>query len=247
MGGKPDLGVQYVDRVLDIVERLARSGKPLGLTELHGAVGINKTTVYRILAALQQRGYVLQDGQARYALSPAWWEVGRAGLGQPDLLQQLRPIARVLRDELRETIHLGIYRPGGTVVYLDVAESPRPLHISPTVGLEIDAHCVASGKALLAFQGEDELARVTWHLPRHTPFTITDPDRLRATLAEVRVRGYAVVEQEYEEGLCGVAVPLAGPSGEPSAAVGCTLPCRRLDVPVVVAALRQHLHRFLVV
>jgi DNA-binding IclR family transcriptional regulator len=238
---KADLGADYVDRVLDVLEVLARRGEPPGLSELARAAGVNKTTVYRILAALQRRGYAVQDDRARYALSPAWWGIGRASLGGSDLRERLRPALRRLRDDLRETVHLGIYRRGGTVVYLDVAESPRPLRVSPAVGLEIDAHAVASGKALLAFQDEEEIARVGHRLRRHTARTITDPGRLRAALAEVRERGYAVVEGEYEEGLCGVAVPVPGVDGEVAAAVGCSLPCQRLDVPGIVAALRGRL------
>ncbi len=224
---RADLSVQYVDRILDVLETLAESPTPVGLNELSAMSGINKTTVYRILSALQRRHYVQQTPQQQYTPGPNWHRHSRSPAVSGSAIARVRALLPELRDAQGETVHLAVYQPTGYAVYIDVLESPKPLRTSSHIGAVSPAFCVSTGKALLAQQGEVEISTVCQTLQAHTPYSLTDPDNLRHELRETRRRGYSVNRQEYQLDVCGVAVPLFTHYGEVFAAVGYCVPASR--------------------
>ncbi len=227
MERRTDLGVQYVDRILDVLETLAHSPSPVGLNELSTMAGINKTTVYRILSSLQRRHYVQQTSQQQYTLGPKWHRHSRSRAADSSPIAQVRALLPGLRDIHGETVHLAVYQPIGHVVYIDVLESPRPLRTSSHMGAVSPAYSVSTGKALLAQKSAEEIAAVCQKLEAHTSYTLTNPDDLWQELRETRRRGYSVNRQEYQLDVCGVAVPLFTHYGEVFAAVGYCVPASR--------------------
>lgn len=224
--------VQAVDRALAILETLKAAGEALGVTELGARVGLHKSTVYRLLATLARHGYVQQDpATERYSLGLKLVELGTAVLDHLELRELARPYLKRLMEASQEVAHLVVLQ-DGDVVYIDKVECPGPVKMYSQLGRRAPAHATAVGKALLAFlppaQVEAILAR---GLPRLTPHTITDPERLRTELHLVRERGYAVDNEENELGIRCVAGPIFNHTGQVVAAFSISGLAMRLTVP----------------
>lgn len=233
--------VRSLHRALSIVEEIARSGQDLGVTELSRRLGLNKSTVHRLLATLQSRGYVEQNGEGgRYGLGLKILELGSAASKRIGLREVARPLLERLSGELGEAVNLVVLR-GAEAVYIDKVDTDTLIRMHFELGKRSPLHCTAAGKVLLAFSPqpiEDVLGR--GELPRFTRNTITRPDELRAHLAEVRERGYAIDDEEQEAGVRCVAAPVWDRDGRLAAAVSVSGPTLRLQpdrVPAIAAAL----------
>jgi IclR family transcriptional regulator, acetate operon repressor len=236
---EPSGGVQAIDRVLDLLDRVARADGPRALSELAAETGLAAPTAHRLMRALLRHGYVRQEPSRRYALGPRLIYLGERAartLGDWAVPQLTR-----LRDATGETANLALLD-GDEIVYVTQAPSRHQMRMFTEPGRRVLPHCTAVGKALLAGLPDDEvralLARTG--MPAHTPNTITEPDALLAALAEVRERGYASDDGEQEIGVrcLGVAVP----TGSARMAVSVSGPHGRLtDAAVrdIVARLRE--------
>jgi DNA-binding IclR family transcriptional regulator len=217
-----------LDRALDILELLSRSPDPQGLTDIADGVGGAKATVHRLLATLQARGYVTQDSRtARYGAGVRCFELGSMWAQQLDLRTIAAPHAARLNERSGETVHLAIYD-HGDVIYIDKIESTQPVVAKSHVGRRCPAPCVATGRALLAFQPREEIDDVlSGPLPAWTERSITDPGELAALLEEVRREGYAVNHGSYRDGVGGIAAPVRDHTGHAVASIGICLPEQR--------------------
>jgi DNA-binding IclR family transcriptional regulator len=220
-----DASATHVDRVLDILEVLARSPRPQLLGEVAAAVGAAKPTTHRLLAALVRRGYAAHDPrEGEYRIGIRCFELGSLWAANLDLRQLAAPHLGRLNTATRETVHLAVYD-HGDAVYVDKLDSPLPVIASSFVGRRCPASCVATGRVLLAYQPERELARVLESpLPRFTEQTITDPAALRDLLDEVHRTGVGVNHGSYRDGVGGVAVAVRDRTGMVVASVGVCLP-----------------------
>ena len=140
----------------------------------------------------------------------------------------LRPALATLAQATGETIHLAVLD-GPEIVYLDKFDSPLPVAAYSRIGGRAPAHCVASGKALLAAADldADALTLRLGTLAAHTPHSITEPARLGTELALCRQRGYAVNREEWRLGVCGLGAAVHNARGEPVAAIGISVPAMR--------------------
>lgn len=214
-----------LERALDILELLARSGTQVGLTEIATTVGGPKATVHRLLGTLQARGYVTQDPQSSlYSAGVRCFELGSLWAQNLDLRAVAAPYLVRLNEETDETVHLAIYD-HGDVVYVDKLESRQPVVARSYVGRRCTATCVATGRALLAFQPTAEIRAVLERpVPPYTDRTVTDPGELAEMLADVRRTGYGVNHGSFREGVGGVAAPIRDHTGVAVASVGLCLP-----------------------
>jgi DNA-binding IclR family transcriptional regulator len=220
-----DASGTQADRVLDILEVLARSPRPRLLGEVAAAVGASKPTTHRLLAALVRRGYASHEPEAgEYRIGIRCFELGSLWAVNLDLRQLAAPHLRRLNTATQETVHLAIYD-HGDVVYIDKLESPLPVIASSFVGRRSPASCVATGRVLLAYQPERELGRVLEApLARFTDATVTDPAALRDLLDEVRRTGVGVNHGSLRDGVGGMAVAVRDRTGMVVASVGVCLP-----------------------
>ncbi len=199
-------------------------------------------TAHRILAALTGRRYLARDERTRrFRLGPAALELGGRARAVLDLRQAALPVLRRLARETDETALLTVPNSErDRSVCLERVESAQPLRLSVEPGRRLPLHAGASQKALLAFLAEEEIERVAaGSLERLCGATITDADALRANLAEVRERGWAISFEETNVGVWGVAVPLLDEDGTAVAAVGLAGPSARLSPDEVL----DHLER----
>jgi DNA-binding IclR family transcriptional regulator len=139
-----------------------------------------------------------------------------------------RPVLVELSETSRETVHLAVLD-GDEVINVEQISGPHLVRDTNWVGRRTPLHCVANGKALLAFRSPAEIEQVlAGQLPRFTDRTITDPHLLRAELAAVRQCGYAQALGEIEDGLNAIAGPIRDASGAVIAAISVSGPAYRV-------------------
>lgn len=232
--------VQSVDHAVDVLQTLARLGRPTGVSEIARQTGLSKASAHHLLSTLETRGFVMrQPGSALYKLGWALYELGSNVIRDVDLSRVARPYLDMLAAQTNESVLLGILD-GESVLYLDRGEAPSGLQMRANAGRRGPLHATASGKILLAFSGDPILLAnlLAKPLERLTRATITDPDALRHDLAQARQQGYATCWQEGEVGLSSVAVPLHDYRGAVVASLTVAGPASRLTT----RTLQSHLH-----
>jgi IclR family acetate operon transcriptional repressor len=234
--GAPAPGTTTIDRGAELLVRVLESPEPVALTEVAAAAGIPKSTASRLMTALERRGLVEQVGErGRLRPGPAILRVAERGLLERNLMELARPSLDALGAMSGETVNLAVPGLGG-VEHIAQADSRHFLGAGQWVGRSVPYHCSANGKIFLAF-GRASLPPV---LAAVTTDTITDPQRLRAELDQVRTSGVAVAVDELEPGLAAVAVPVRGAHGDVIAALSITGPALRMS-PKRIAELAPSL------
>ena len=229
---KSEYIVQSVDRALDILEAFNYEQEELGVTELSQKLGLHKNNVFRLLATLECRGYIEQDKRTgNYRLGIKTFEVANIFVHHLGLRRQARPILEDLVNRCDETAYLAILD-GPEVVYVLMHETSQTVRIVPRLGHRLPAYCTASGKVQLAYESRDHLVQVfEGHaLKKHTPHTIDNFDKLVTHLKEVTRLGYAVDDEELEEGVRCVAAPVRDYSHRVVAGVGLSGPVPRFSL-----------------
>ncbi|AOY94774.1 IclR family transcriptional regulator [Cupriavidus sp. USMAA2-4] len=212
---------------LGVIELLAHSERPLGLSEIAAELGLAKSNVHRLLQALTELRYVIRAGDGSgYSASIKLWELGSAVLSRLDL----RRHAEIWMDQLMhasgESVHLSVLD-RGEVVYVHKIDSPNPVRAYTQIGGRALAHCVATGKAMLAFLPEATLQRMAAALVPSTPHSIVEPARFLREMEKIRKQGYAVNRGEWRETVSGIAAPITDCHGHVIAAVGLSGPAER--------------------
>lgn len=206
-----NIEVKSAARVLELLELLARYAAPVALKDVVATLGIPKSSAHGLLQTLVARGYAERDSAERYALHESFQHTpGWAGGAEARLLAVAQPIMDQLRDEVGETVFLGVRGARGDVKALGKAASRASIRYdADLIGLR-PAYCTGMGRVMLANWDHASidayLART--RLKAYTPHTVTDPQKLRAILARVRDDGYAVLEQEYVIGGSATAAPV---------------------------------------
>ena len=211
---------QTVQKALNLLEALVRSGQPRRLTELARQLGLTKPNVYRLLSTLSTLGYVKKDPlTSLYSPTLKMWEMGSLLVRDVDLVSVAGPRLRRLCDEARESVQLAVFD-AGFAVYVDKVDSPHPLKAMTTIGSRLPATAVSTGKALLAWAPSEALDMAFAHVKRYTPATLMRRKDIEADLAATRERGYSINRGEFRQGVAGIAVPVRDRSAGVVAAIG---------------------------
>jgi len=219
-----------LQKALRILFHLGENGPDLGLTELATQIGLNKSTAYRLLNAMEKFGLIEKMGERdRYRLGLKLFELGNKALESRTLRGEAHHLLLQLAQQSRETVSLAVPAVGGAVCLDRVDCADTIITVRTSVGARFQSHCTAVGKAVLAFLPEEEITAIltTDSLTRYTPNTITSIRALRKNLEKVVRRGYALDEEELERGLSGVAAPVRARDGRVLAAVGMAGPTNR--------------------
>lgn len=240
MSNAAGAGVQSVDRALSILGLLARRG-PLGVTEIAGELGVHKSTAFRLVATLESHDVVAQTAdRGKYQLGVGVLRLAGATRVRLDLVQESRPVTIALAAEVGETVNVAVLS-GSEALYLDQVAGPSAIQLHMWAGQRIPLHATSDGKVLLAHAAAGVMERILAEpLQRFTGRTLTTAAELRATLVQVRERGFAVAVDELEQGLTAVAAPVIGIDGAVVASVSASGPSFRLPamrLPSVTAAV----------
>ena len=168
--------VQVLDRAFALLDVLAGCDSAMGATELGERVGLNKSTVHRLLAVLERNRYVERDVESgRFRLGLKLVQLGSIALSRFDLHRRARPFVERLMEETGETAHLGVLRQN-EIISLVNAESQRSVRTPSTVGRRSPLHCTSQGKAVAAFQTGRGHQPVRAQLPVHGLHTENDSE-----------------------------------------------------------------------
>lgn len=212
---------------LKLLEVLAARDAPAGISELAQAVEMGRSNVHRLLQALVELGYAVNEA-GQYRTSIKVWELGARALSRLDFRAAAGPAMRALLAQTNETVHLSVLS-GEEVVYIDKLDSPEPVRAYSTIGGRAPAYCVATGKVLLAWREAAAASALSVRkLQAFTPATLSDTAALAAELARVRQQGYAVNRGEWRASVWGIAAPIRGHDGRVLAAIGISGPAARI-------------------
>jgi DNA-binding IclR family transcriptional regulator len=222
-------------------DRAGGGGASLG--ELATELDLSKSTVLRLAAPLIEENLLARDPETGgFRLGHGALRLGQAYLSRLDLRRVAAPECQALARTAGQTAHLVVYE-APFVVYLDKVENETTVRMASRIGSRAPAHCTGVGKAILAWLPAAAVAElVAGGLPAVTANTITDPDRLRAELARIRDRGYAIDDRENEPEVRCVAAPIFDHTGAVAAALSVSGLASRMTVarvrelgPVVAA------------
>jgi DNA-binding IclR family transcriptional regulator len=229
--------VGVISKVLRILEALQGSSAGLGLKAICDLTGIHKSTAHRFLKHLEREGYLVRTEAGAYLIGPRLSQMSTRGSQGATLQAVARPILWELWKSTQETVNLAVLDQG-TVLYVDVIESPHEFRLSSRVGTRRSLHVTALGKALAAFLPAELRASVlsTIKFQPATPKTIMNLVQFRQELEKIRRQGYAVDDEEAVQGARCVSAPILNSDCEPIAAVSVSGPVTRVS-PNQVAAL----------
>ncbi|MFE7316889.1 IclR family transcriptional regulator [Streptomyces sp. NPDC057555] len=219
--------VQSVDRAVSVLESLARLGEA-GVTELADELGVHKSTAFRILGVLENRGLVEQEKErGKYFLGAGVLRLAGAAAIRLDISQEGQPVCRALAGETGETANIAVLDADAAVNIMQVRGSAAVTAFN-WLGRRTPLHATASGKVLLAhLPPERQDALLGRKLARFTEHTLTAPGALRKQLAAVHDDGFACTVEEFETGLNAVAAPVRSYDGSVIGALGVSGPAYR--------------------
>ena len=214
----PDF-VQSLERGLAVIRAFDADHRSLTLSEVAAATGVTRAAARRFLLTLAELGYVRNHGRY-FSLTARVLELGYAYLSSLSLPEVAEPHLEALVAQVDESSSLSVLD-GTDIVYVARVPVRRIMTVAISVGTRFPAYATSMGRVLLAGLPEEELEKLLAEvkLERLTGRTVTSLEALRAELARVRAQGWALVNQELEEGLRAIAAPVRDPSGAVVAAV----------------------------
>ena len=226
--------VQSLARGLQVIRAFDADHVQMTLSEVSRRTGLTRATARRFLLTLVELGYVRTDGRT-FELTALVLQLGYSYLSGQSLPQLAQPVLEDLSREISESTSASILD-GGEIVYIARIHTRRLMTVGISVGTRFPAYATSMGRVLLAGlpreRFEEYLSDV--RLTPLTERTLTDPRRLREEVARVRDRGWAIVDQELEQGLRSVAVPVRDPQGRVVAALNTSMQAGAgLDAPTL--------------
>lgn len=222
--------VRAVERALDILLCFSREEPTRSLTQIAESVQMSKTTVHRLLTTLESKRFINRDkATGLYRLGFRLIEMASLVLQDIELQRWAIPYLQRLSSQYGETVDMSILE-GSHVMYLEVIESPQRVKIAAAVGQRLPAYYTASGKAILAFLPEERVRPILEkNLAEGDPLIKRTVPEMLANLREIRERGYAIAEEEYEQDINAVAAPLFDADHSPIASIAIVGPSFRLS------------------
>lgn len=226
--------IQSVDRALTLLEEIACSEDPLSLKELSSRLGLNTTTTFHLLGTLMAHGFVVQDPYTKaYKLGIKILEFMRPVLNGIEVRSLVRPFLVELMEQTEETASLVVFE-DDEAIYVDQVQSKRAsiYRVFTGIGGRLPLHCTGMGKVYLAYHSDDEVREIVTRagLEQFTKKTITAIDQLLSELERIRQINYAVNDEEHEDGMRCIGVPLLNQNGKIIAAISISGSTSRITV-----------------
>ena len=229
---KTDYTINKVVQALDILEQFREGVGEFSVIELSRRLAMKAGYVERLLATLESRNYIeLNRATGGYRLGFKNLELAQTVVRQTDLHRVSHPVLVSIAGKCGETTAVAVLK-RSCAVELDAVHSDKPVQVVPQVGLHLPVHCTAAGKALIASESDEALGRLLngMSLGRYTQNTITSVENLRIELRRIAEKGYAVDDEELDQGVRSVAAAIRDHVGQVVGALVITGPCCRIDL-----------------
>lgn len=222
--------IQSLERGLAVINTFSRDRQTQTLSEVAQEAGLTRATARRILLTLGELGYVRQNGRG-FALTPRVLDLGYSFLSSFRVVELAQEPMERLVDEVKESSSMSILD-DTEIVYVARVPTTRIMTIALALGSRLPVYPTSMGRVLLAGLSDDEVSDylAKTDLRSLTPHTITDPSELREKLEEVSAQGFALVDQELEEGVRSIAAPITNSRGDVIAAMNISCHASRVTV-----------------
>ncbi|MET9792451.1 IclR family transcriptional regulator [Streptomyces canus] len=226
------------DRLLSVLAAFDHEHPALSLTDISRRAGLTLTTTHRLVGALTDWGALERDDAGVYHVGLRLWEVAALAPRGVALRQLALPYLEDLYEATHENVQLAV-RDGSDVVYIEWIAGRSSVGVHIRVGARWPLHATGVGLVLLAHcEPHEQEEYCATPLAVFTPYTITEPAKLRRVLAEVRRTGVAVSSRQVTDDALSVAAPVCGPDGTVVAAVSVVVPQADAQVPALIPAVR---------
>jgi IclR family transcriptional regulator, KDG regulon repressor len=221
--------VQVLDRSFRILNAIADANEALSPAQLAASLRLHKSTVHRLLVVLEHHRLIRKGADGTYRLGTRLIELGDRAVARLNLSERAAPFLRDLAKQTGEGAHVTILS-GHEMLSIAHVEGRWSLQSLTRTGMRTQIHCTAAGKAVLAFLPDEACDDLIATLPlkRYTRRTIAKPSALKVELMRVRSEGYAVDDEEFEEGLRCVGAPIFDHRGQVIASLSIAAPVFRL-------------------
>jgi DNA-binding IclR family transcriptional regulator len=218
--------IQSLDRGLTVLQAVALSKQPISLGELSELLKIDRSSAFRLAQTLRRRGFLAcPTGRKDYILGSAMWTLSHQYDWSNMLVRVAHQHVKLIANELNETAHLAV-REGKNALFIDSAHANHIIAVAGQTGELVPLYCTAHGKALLADADERDLTSQfgSGPLQKYTQSTISTIKTLAAECGEIKRRGFATDEAEYNEGMRCVAAPIRLVDGSIVGSIGISAP-----------------------
>ncbi len=221
-------GIQVIDRLVALLEALARNGGGASLKVLAAETGLHPSTAFRILASAVENGLIERGDGGLYGFGAQLTAWAALRQGETDIRDLARPVMEWLRDQVEETINLTL-REGDEVIYVERATPHRMMRVEQVIGSRAPLHVTAVGKLLLASSGEAAVRDYADRtgLSAYTEHTLTQVEDLWHQASQSLAAGYAFDNEEAEIGVGCIGVLIRDRAGEPLAGLSISAPRER--------------------
>lgn len=239
--------VNSLARGLEVIRSFTRARPRMTLSEVAAETDLPRAAVRRFLLTLVREGYAATDGKL-FQLRPKVLELGFSVIASLSIVEVAQPVMADVSARLNESCSVAVLD-GDEIVYVARSNAKRVVNIAATIGGRLPAYVTSMGRVLLAAQDD---AALDAYLARISPEklntrTVTSRVKLRDAILEARQKGWSLVDQELEPGLCSIAVPLRDRAGRTLAALAIGAPSGRVDaatmrerfLPVLQEAAQQ--------
>lgn len=223
--------VHALARGLEVIKVFTRFKRKMTLSEVAEATGMTRATVRRFLLTLAQEGYV-EIERHHFSLTPKILQLGFSALSSMELWDVVQPVINDLSQKLNESCFVAVLDDDYVTYVARATPGNRRVHVGISIGSRVPAHCVSTGRVLLAALPEPQLLAYLedMTLTKFTANTVTSKIQLRGVLDEVGRLGWSIVDQELEVGLRSLSVPIRDGSGQIVAALNVCCPSTRLSL-----------------
>lgn len=230
-------GASVLSRAFALLRAFDADHRGLTLSELARRAEVPLATTHRLVGELVEQGALARQTNGNYVIGRDMWDLGLLAPVQTGLRQIASPFLHDLYGATLSTVHLAV-RDGTEALYIDRVSGHSSVSVVSQVGSRLPLHATGVGKVLLAYAPRQVQLEVLTNLTRVTPFTVTQPGRLRADIRRVHKEGFAQTIDEMSLGASSVAVPISGPDATVLAALGIVVPRLRRDRARLIAALQ---------
>jgi len=212
--------VPAVDKCFAILELLARSKEPMGISDLSGKLELNKSTVFNIVHTLMDLNVLENQRDGKFVFGTRFYILGNMAGKRSRLIQTVHPYLETINEKTKLSAFLGL-RSDRQAILIDKVDSAYGIKLSSEIGLQMPVLAGAGIKAMLSQLSDEEIDEILarTELKRYTPHSIVDKAAYKEEILEVRTQGVAFDREEYIEGMVAFAIPIKANGKDLQAAI----------------------------